>query len=299
MSAPEDHFAPEDCPGYVAEKNPAMPLHKLLMCASRYVASYAENTNNHPQARYGASNLLHQITEALNRKEGDCHAQHSQPEHGRNDTQPRPTEPQGGAVSCQKCGAETPEQCRLPSEVGCDHPQATQYVKAIAAELFHPSLKSGWLADDLRAAQERVASFGKPPQSIPVSEFVKSLEADGHADAIGAGREEVKKWMRHHISDSEMDELERTHKAFASNKSAGCFVHSYLVIGLIESLRASRADTEQARSSVESGVAAAAERAAKIADQCGKASRELGFLDAAAAQEFVAATIRKRCAHHD
>lgn len=40
-------------------------LRGLLMSASRYVESYAENENNHPQARAGAMMLLKDINSTL------------------------------------------------------------------------------------------------------------------------------------------------------------------------------------------------------------------------------------------
>lgn len=46
---------------YVAE---IARLRILLLTANRYVEGYAENDNNHPQARDGARDLVRQIKEA-------------------------------------------------------------------------------------------------------------------------------------------------------------------------------------------------------------------------------------------
>lgn len=43
----------------------AQKMRGLLMSASRYVEGYAENENNHPQARDGARSLLADIKAAL------------------------------------------------------------------------------------------------------------------------------------------------------------------------------------------------------------------------------------------
>lgn len=38
-------------------------IYTLLLTAKRYVEGYAENKNNHPQARDGARDLIRQINE--------------------------------------------------------------------------------------------------------------------------------------------------------------------------------------------------------------------------------------------